>query len=105
METVQPPVHPGEILLEDFLKPMGLSQNRLALDINIPAARVNQIVKGARGLSMDTAMRLSVYFGTSVDFWLNLQTRYELDLALAANKWEQVRSEVRGTWKERSAKA
>jgi len=75
------PVHPGEVLLEEFLKPMALSQNRLALDIGVPARRINEIVLGKRGVSADTALRLARYFGTSAKFWLGLQTDYDLDAA------------------------
>jgi len=75
------PVHPGEILLEEFLKPLGLSQNRLALDIRVPARRINEIVLGKRGITPDTALRLAKYFRMSPQFWLGLQLDYELDIA------------------------
>jgi addiction module HigA family antidote len=75
------PVHPGEILSEEFLKPMDLSQNRLALALGVPARRINEIVLGKRGISADTALRLSAYFGNSADFWLGIQMDYDLDLA------------------------
>jgi addiction module HigA family antidote len=75
-----PPIHPGEILLEEFLKPMGISQYRLAKDINVDPRRINEIVHGKRAISADTALRLSRYFGTSERFWLNLQSRYNLEL-------------------------
>jgi addiction module HigA family antidote len=75
-----PPIHPGEILLEEFLKPMEISQYRLAKDISVPARRVNEIVQGKRAISVDTALRLSRYFGLSDRFWLNLQTQYELEV-------------------------
>ena len=75
------PVHPGEVLQEEFLKPMGLSQNRLALDIGVPARRINEIVLGKRGVTADTALRLARYFGMSAQFWLGLQLDYELDMA------------------------
>ena len=74
------PVHPGEILLEEFLKPMGISQYRLAKDINVPARRINEIVHGERSISADTALRLSYYFGMSENFWMNLQGRYDLEV-------------------------
>ena len=74
------PVHPGEILLEEFLKPMGLSQYALAKDINVPARRINEIVHGDRSISADTALRLSRYFGMSENFWMNLQARYDLEI-------------------------
>lgn len=75
------PVHPGEILLEEFLKPMNLSQNRIALDMRVPARRINEIVLGKRRITADTALRLSKYFGTSAKFWLGLQMDYDLDVA------------------------
>ena len=74
------PIHPGEILLEDFLKPMGLSQYRLAKDISVPARRINEIVHGKRAISTDSALRLSRYFGMSERFWLNLQTQYDIEV-------------------------
>ena len=75
------PIHPGEVLQEEFLKPMGLSQNRLALDIDVPARCINEIVSGKRGITADTALRLARYFGISPQFWLGLQLDYELDVA------------------------
>ena len=77
-----PPVHPGEILLEDFLKPMGLSQNRLALEIKVPPRRINEIVLQKRKITPDTALRLAKYFNMSAEFWLGLQMDYELDIAM-----------------------
>ena len=74
------PVHPGEILLEEFLSPMQITQYRLAKDIGVSARRINEIVHGARAISADTALRLARYFGTTERFWLNLQTQYELDV-------------------------
>lgn len=74
------PVHPGEILLEEFLAPMGISQYRLAMDISVPARRINEIVHGKRAISADTALRLARYFGTSERFWLNLQAQFDLDV-------------------------
>jgi addiction module HigA family antidote len=76
-----PPLHPGEILLEEFLKPIGLSQNRLALDIRVPARRINEIVLGKRRITADTALRLAKYFNMSARFWLGLQTDFDLDVA------------------------
>ena len=76
-----PPLHPGEILFEEFLKPMELSQNRLALDIHVPARRINEIVQGKRRITADTAMRLAKYFDMSPKFWLGLQIDYDLDVA------------------------
>jgi addiction module HigA family antidote len=75
------PVHPGEVLMEEFLKPMGLSQNRLALNIGVPARRINEIVLGKRGITADTALRLAKFFGTSAQFWTGLQSQYDLDVA------------------------
>jgi addiction module HigA family antidote len=74
------PIHPGEILLEEFLKPMGISQYRLAKDISVPARRINEIVHGKRSISADSALRLSRYFGMSERFWLNLQTLYDIEV-------------------------
>ena len=74
------PIHPGEILLEEFLGPMGISQYRLAKDISVPARRINEIVHGKRSISANTALRLSKYFGTTERFWLNVQTRYDLEV-------------------------
>lgn len=74
------PIHPGEILLEEFLKPMGISQYRLAKDISVPPRRINEIIHGKRSVSTDTALRLSRYFGLSERFWLNLQTRYDIEV-------------------------
>jgi len=79
-----PPIHPGEVLLEEFLKPMNLSQNRLALDIGVPARRINEIVLGKRSVSVDTALRLARYFGTSPQLWLGLQMDFDLDVATDA---------------------
>lgn len=75
-----PPVHPGEVLLEEFLKPLAISQYRLAKDISVPPRRVNEIVLRKRSISADTALRLSRFFGTSAEFWLNLQSQYDLDV-------------------------
>jgi len=75
------PVHPGEVLLEEFLIPMELSQNRLALDIHVPARRINEIVQGKRRITTDTALRLARYFDMSPQFWLGLQLDYDLDVA------------------------
>ena len=75
-----PPIHPGEILLEEFLEPLSVSQYRLAKDISVPPRRINEIVHGKRAISADTALRLARYFGTTDRFWLNLQIRYNLEL-------------------------
>lgn len=75
-----PPVHPGEVLLEEFLGPLGLSQYRLARDISVPPRRINEIVHRKRAITADTALRLARYFSTSERFWLNLQSRYDLEI-------------------------
>lgn len=75
------PVHPGEVLQEEFLKPMGLSQNKLSLNIGVPARRINEIVLQKRKVTADTALRLARFFGTSAQFWLGLQSQYDLDVA------------------------
>ena len=92
-----PSIHPGEILIEEFLKPMGLSQYRLAKDISVPPRRINEIVHGKRSISADTALRFGRFFGISPQFWLNLQTRFDLEvtedlLAERLDKEVQVRS-------------
>jgi addiction module HigA family antidote len=74
------PVHPGEVLLEEFLTPLGISQYRLARDTSVPPRRINQIVRGARAVTADTALRLALYFGTTERFWLNLQAHYDLEV-------------------------
>ncbi|SRR5216684_2057555 len=80
-EKLLPPIHPGEILNEDFMKPLGLSMNKLALDLHVPVTRVAEIVHGRRGITPDTALRLARYFNTSARFWLNLQAAYDLEVA------------------------
>lgn len=77
------PIHPGEVLLEDFMKPLGLSQYRVAKDIGVPTLRISQIVRGQRSITADTALRLARYFGTSAAVWLRLQARYDLEMAEA----------------------
>ena len=89
-----PPIHPGETLREDFMKPLGLSVNRLALDLHVPATRISEIVNCRRAVSVDTALRLARYFGSSPQFWLNLQSNYDLEVAqdqLAVEIGRQVR--------------
>ena len=88
------PIHPGEVLLEEFLKPMNLSQNRLAIDIGVDARRINEIVLGKRGVTADTALRLARFFGNSPQFWLGLQSQYDLDVAADA-LGERLEREVR----------
>lgn len=79
-----PPIHPGVILLEEFLKPMQISRRQLAKDIRVPPMRISKIVRGERGISVDTALRLARYFGTSVEFWTGIQTHYEVEVAKMA---------------------
>ena len=78
--SAHPPIHPGEILLKEFLQPLELSQYRLAKDISVPARRINEIVHGKRRITADTALRLGRYFGTTERFWMNLQTHYDLEV-------------------------
>ena len=84
MPKLLPPIHPGEHLFEDFLKPVGLSRNALARELRVPPQRISEIVQGRRAITADTALRLAQYFGTSPAFWLNLQNRYDLQSALDA---------------------
>ena len=84
IDTLLSPIHPGEVLLEDFMKPLGLSQYRLAHDIGATPIRISQIVHGQRAISVDTAMRLARYFGTSAAVWLRMQVRYDLEVAETA---------------------
>ncbi len=88
------PIPPGEILLEEFLKPMGISQNRLASDIDVPVSRIAGIVKGNRAITTDTALRLAEYFGTTPDVWINLQANYEVRLA-RQSYWPEARERIR----------
>lgn len=88
------PVHPGEVLLEEFLNPMNLSQNRLALAIGVPPRRINEIVLGKRSITADTALRLGRYFGMSPEFWLGLQMDYDLDVT-ADSLGKRLRREVK----------
>lgn len=80
MKKKLPPIHPGEILFEEFLEPMGISQYRLAKDVGVPPRRINEIVLGKRGISADTALRLARYFGMSTGFWMNAQNHYDLEV-------------------------
>ena len=86
MASAHEPIHPGETLLEEFLIPMGITQYRLAQSISVPARRINEIVHGKRAISPDTALRLSRALGTSDRFWINLQSRYDLDVAIAKDR-------------------
>ncbi len=89
------PVHPGEVLLEEFLNPLGLSQNRLALNIGVPPRRINEIVLGKRRVTAETALRLARYFDTTPQFWLGLQADYDLDVA-ADELGQRLDNEIRG---------
>lgn len=80
-KKLYPPIHPGEVLMEDFIKGFGITQNKLAVSIGVPPRRINEIVHGKRGITADTALRMGRYFGVEPQFWLNLQTQYELELA------------------------
>jgi addiction module HigA family antidote len=88
MRIEHPPIHPGEVLLEDFLIPMGITQYRLAQTISVPARRINEIVHGKRAISPDTALRLARALGTSDRFWMNLQSHYDLDVAVSRHHEE-----------------
>jgi addiction module HigA family antidote len=87
-KKTMPPIHPGETLREDFLKPLGLTANRLAMELMVPVTRVNDIVRGKRAITADTALRLARYFGTTPQFWTNLQANYELERAADARGGE-----------------
>jgi addiction module HigA family antidote len=89
------PIHPGEILHEEFMKPLGLSRNRLGIDLGVPPQRVGEIIRGRRAVTVDTALRLARYFRTSPQFWLSMQTRFDLDTAEAENLPERIEREVR----------
>lgn len=93
VKKVLEPVHPGEVLREEFMKPMDISINALARDLHVPVSRVSKIVNEERGITADSAMRLARYFGMSAEFWMNLQSRY--DLLVARDKFKAVRREVR----------
>ena len=94
MDEILSPIHPGEVLLEDFMKPLGLSQYRLAKDIGVTPIRISQIVNGQRAITVDTALRLARYFGTSAAVWLRLQVRYDLEVAERELK-ERINQEVK----------
>ena len=89
-----PPTHPGEILLEEFMKPMGLSQNRLANDTGVPQTRIQAIVAGKRAVTWDTAIRLAAYFGTTPEFWLHAQAGYELEAAEYSGKRRRIEGKI-----------
>lgn len=94
MDTTLSPIHPGEVLLEDFMKPLGLTQYRLANDIGVSPIRISQIIHGQRAITVDTAMRLARYFGTSAAVWMRLQVRYDLEVA-EAELGERIQREVK----------
>ena len=94
MDEILSPIHPGEVLMEDFMKPLGLSQYRLAKDIGVTPIRISQIVNGQRSITVDTALRLARYFGTSAAVWLRLQVRYDLEAAEKELK-ERIQREVK----------
>ncbi|MGI6656304.1 MAG: HigA family addiction module antitoxin [Desulfobulbus sp.] len=94
-EERMPPVHPGEILLEEFMKPLELSQNRLARDTGMPQTRIQAIISGNRGISSDTAIRLAAYFGTTPEFWLHAQAGYELEAAERSGKRQMIEQRIR----------
>ena len=93
-EKKLPPIHPGEILLEEFLKALDLSMNQLAIELRVPASRINAVVEGERSISADTALRLGHYFGISAEFWMNLQATYDLRIARREFE-EQIQRDVR----------
>ncbi len=90
-----PPVHPGEILLEEYLVPLGISQNKVGRDLGVPAQRINEIIRGKRAITVDTALRLARYFSTTPQFWLNLQSHYDLEMAGETLLLERINQEVR----------
>ena len=93
MKKMMKPVHPGEILVEEFLEPMGLSQYRLAKDIHVPLRRVNEIALCRRGITADTALRFARYFGTTPELWQNLQSQYEMDVAKGCI-WQKIKDSI-----------
>ena len=88
------PIPPGEILLEEYMKSLGVNQRQLASDLDIPISRVSDIVRGKRGITADTALRLGTYFGTKPEFWLNLQATYDLQVAQDAD-WQRIKARIR----------
>lgn len=94
MPKLLDPITPGEILLEEFLKPMGVSQNEIARDIDVPVARINDIVHARRSITADTALRFSKYFGMTAEFWINLQARYDLKIA-KRTVWPEIQKSIR----------
>jgi len=94
MGTLMAPVHPGEILREDFMKPVGLSVNKLALELHVPATRIGEIVHGRRRITAETALRLARYFHTNAEFWLNLQNFYDLEVSRRSGKASEIERQV-----------
>ncbi len=93
-ETLMPPVHPGEILREDFMKPLGLTINKVALDLHVPATRIGEIVHERRRITADTALRLARYFKTNPEFWLNLQNFYDLEVSKRSGTASEIERQV-----------
>src|ERR1700692_1037077 len=94
-DTLMPPVHPGEVLREDFMKPLGLTVNKLALELHVPATRVGEIVHERRRVTAETALRLARYFKTNAEFWLNLQNFYDLEVSRRSGAGAQIERQVR----------
>jgi addiction module HigA family antidote len=94
LQALQPPVHPGEVLREDFMKPLGLSVNKLALDLHVPTTRIGEIVHERRRITADTALRLGRYFKTNAEFWLNLQTFFDLEVARRSGTASEIERRV-----------
>jgi addiction module HigA family antidote len=88
-------ITPGEILLTEFLEPNGISQTKLAADLDIPQSRITEIIRGQRGITVDTAMRLSLYFQTTINFWLNLQNNYDIEKAERSGEFEAITARIR----------
>ena len=95
VQALQPPVHPGEVLREDFLKPLGLSVNKLALELHVPATRIGEIVHARRRITADTALRLGRYFKTNAEFWLNLQNFFDLEIERRSGAAVAIERQVR----------
>ncbi|HEY6465401.1 MAG TPA: HigA family addiction module antitoxin [Candidatus Acidoferrales bacterium] len=93
-EKLMPPVHPGEVLREDFMKPLQLTVNRLALELHVPATRIGEIVHGRRRVTAETALRLARYFQTNAEFWLNLQNFYDLEVSRRSGRASEIDSQV-----------
>jgi antitoxin HigA-1 len=96
-QSLMPPVHPGEVLREDFMKPLGLTVNKFALDLHVPATRIGEIAHGRRRISAETALRLARYFHTNAEFWLNLQTFYDLEVSRRSGKLAEIERQVHPT--------